>query len=147
MYLTETEIEQLLGRIGDLSAPRGRLGFDRMSRPEREALGTGRSLDAVSDRAVRRIEVLRRSDTAASDAATRLTGHGWHVRAYDAAAQFARHGRPVPPLLDRTVPGAAVGWFVTATRGESPGQGSPQGNPGTADDEGTVRPRPDVGGE
>lgn len=93
MYLSSEENEQLLSRVGELSAPGSRLAMTTLSQ---------QGMDEVKDRLDRAgpdqtpgAELMRmwQSGTPA-DPVSWLAGHGWLAELFDPAERAATYGRP-----------------------------------------------------
>ncbi|MET8289400.1 SAM-dependent methyltransferase [Streptomyces sp. NPDC005132] len=116
VYLTEQEGDEVLGRIGGLSAPGSRLALEYGSRAMFATDTTRAALDhATATDTLHTLAALWRNESTA-DPLARLTGHGWSARSHEITDLAARHERPVPPAFDPTVPGTARITLLQATR-------------------------------
>src|SRR5262245_30572566 len=118
MYLDEGERDLLLSRVGGLSSAGSRIALDHQPRFFSPPPVTDRD-DASGAGAVARFAALAAaasSDPSLIPPAKWLGGHGWRAKVEAAAALLARHGRPVPALLQQAAPGAARSWMATAER-------------------------------
>ena len=115
IYLTAGEAERLLGMVGDLSVPGGRLAF------EHDPAG----LDTMMA-AARQIPAMRKYTSlwkgGLGDPPRWLAGHGWRPEFHGLAALARSYGRPVP--------GPARSGFLTAVRVATVARGSSRPGPG-----------------
>lgn len=97
IYLSPEDNERLLARIGDLSAPRSRLGLTLSGFDPSVTDGDGDRVpgDFVpSGRARPKVTSLWRS-AGPGDPAAWLDGHGWDATVYESAERAAAYGRPL----------------------------------------------------
>jgi methyltransferase (TIGR00027 family) len=92
MYLSTEQNEQLLSRVGELSAPGSRLAMTTLSQQRLDQVKD--RLDRAGPDQVPGAEVMRmwQSGTPA-DPVSWLTGHGWLAELYDPAERAATYGR------------------------------------------------------
>jgi len=121
VYLTAAEIDAMLGRIGDLSAPGSRLGLEYGSRAMLHSEQTQTALDNDDDDggALAVLAGLWRNESAEEPVAM-LARHGWSATGMEAAAAAAEYGRETPLAFDPDIPGTARIGLLTAER--VPGQ-------------------------
>ncbi|MFJ8010051.1 SAM-dependent methyltransferase [Streptomyces fagopyri] len=116
VYLTEQEGDEVLARVGELSAPASRLALEYGSRAMFATDTTRAALDhAAATDTLHTLSALWRNESTA-DPVARLTGHGWSARSREITDLAARYERPVPPAFDPTVPGSARIALLQATR-------------------------------
>lgn len=116
VYLTEREGDEVLGRIGELSAPASRLALEYGSRAMFATDTTKAALDgATTTDTLHTLAALWRNESTA-DPLARLAGHGWSARGDEVTDLARRYGRPVPPAFDPAVPGTARIALLHATR-------------------------------
>lgn len=105
VYLTEREGEDLLTRIGTLSAPSSRLTLEYGSLAMFHTEQTSAALAHTSDDDVLHTLAALWRNESTEDPALRLARHGWTTVSQDAADLARTYGRPVPPAFDPTLPG------------------------------------------
>ena len=114
MYLMEPERDLLLGRIRDMFGPGSHLALDH--RPgffATPSLGRDSGEQANVERFAQ-LAAAAESDPSLTDPAAWLGAHGWRAAVHFPAELFEAYGRPLPPSLQATVPGAAQSWLATA---------------------------------
>ncbi|WP_455431620.1 SAM-dependent methyltransferase [Streptomyces fagopyri] len=116
VYLTEQEGDEVLARVGELSAAGSRLALEYGSRAMFATDTTRAALDhAAATDTLHTLSALWRNESTA-DPVARLTGHGWSARSREITDLAARYERPVPAAFDPTVPGSARIALLQATR-------------------------------
>jgi methyltransferase (TIGR00027 family) len=97
MYLSQNERDQLLDRIGRLSAPGDRLAVEYnsefMSKPGAQLMIESLSEPGYPDGAF--LKTLWESGTQ-EDSTSWLGRHGWQAHEYDASERAQSYGRPLP---------------------------------------------------
>lgn len=120
VYLTAAEIDAMLARIGDLSAPGSRLGLEYGSRAMLHSDQTCAALDSDDDDggALAVLARLWRNESDEEPVAL-LARHCWSARTVEIATAAAEHGRDTPIAFDPDIPGTARIGLLTADRGPS----------------------------
>ena len=126
MYLTRDEWNHLLDRVGQLSAPGSRLGFEYADQATLQHM-----IDAVDEPAdVTFIKTLWRSD-GQTDTTSWLSRNGWQAQDYAATERARSYGRPMPNFTSPAAQAALAspGGLITALRvhGSGPGPSGPAG--------------------
>jgi methyltransferase (TIGR00027 family) len=123
MYLTQDEWDRLLDRVGQLSAPESRLGFEYADQATLQHM-----IDAVDEStdAAFVIKTLWRSD-GQEDPTSWLSRNGWQAQDYAATERAQSYGRPMPNFTSPVAQAAlaAPGGLITARRVHSSGPHSP----------------------
>jgi methyltransferase (TIGR00027 family) len=118
MYLTESERNHLLERVGDMSISGSRLALEPPGWTLPASLVSSLAYGAIDRPAMTQLKSLMvsaQTDASVVDPVAWLTGHGWNTRLYGAREQFAAYGRPLPPALE-TLLGAVPRWLALAER-------------------------------
>jgi methyltransferase (TIGR00027 family) len=118
MYLTSDEWEHLLDRVGKLSAPGSRLGFEYGNQATVRLMID--ALDESPDAAF--IKTLWRS-RGQEDPTSWLSRNGWQAQDNAATERAQSYGRPLPDLINPVAQAAlaAGGGLITARRGITAG--------------------------
>jgi methyltransferase (TIGR00027 family) len=109
IFLNRSELDRLLTRVGELSAPGSHLGIE-VATP----LQSGLRDEEVADEGVRRVLSLFGSGppTPPHDW---LAGHGWRLVVRTLSELADQHGRQVPRWFDPSRGGATI-WYVDCAR-------------------------------
>ncbi len=113
MYLTQDEWDHLLDRIGQLSAPESRLGFEYGDQATVRHMID--ALDESTDAAF--IKTLWRS-VGQADTPSWLSRNGWQAQDYATTERAQSYGRPMPNFTSQVAQAAlaAPGGLITARR-------------------------------
>jgi methyltransferase (TIGR00027 family) len=117
VYLTAAEIDAMLDRIGELSAPGSRLGLEYGSRAMLHSDQTRTALenDDTEGGALAVLAGLWRNEST-EDPVAMLARHGWSASGMEIAAAAAEYGRETPLAFDPDIPGTARIGLFTAKR-------------------------------
>jgi len=113
MYLDERERDLLMNRVGAISGAGSRIALDHRGGFFSPPPVTSAD-DPSGNQAAARFAMLAAaasSDPSLTAPETWFSSHGWRANVLDAAAVFARYGRPVPLQVQ---PGAARSWMAIA---------------------------------
>jgi len=112
MYLSAERNEELLGRVGALSAPGSRLALTVLSQHRLDRMRESASA-AEPNSAQATLVGMWQSGTPA-DPASWLAGHGWQAEVFDSVERAAAFGRP--GLFDGLDVGAGLRGLISAVR-------------------------------
>uniref|UniRef100_UPI00403FF8F4 SAM-dependent methyltransferase n=1 Tax=Streptomyces sp. SS7 TaxID=3108485 RepID=UPI00403FF8F4 len=116
VYLTEQEGEDLLTRIGTLSAPSSRFAVEYGSLAMFQTEQARAALaDATDDDVMHTLASLWRNEST-EDPVLRLARHGWSTVSHEAADLARTYGRPVPPAFDPALPGTGRISLISGSR-------------------------------
>jgi methyltransferase (TIGR00027 family) len=118
MYLTESERNHLLERVGDMSIFGSRLALEPPGWTLPASLVSSLAYGAIDRSAMTQLKslmVTAQRDASVVDPVAWLAGHGWNARLFSAREQFAACGRPLPPALE-TLLSAVPRWLALAER-------------------------------
>ncbi|MER6124239.1 SAM-dependent methyltransferase [Streptomyces sp. NPDC001795] len=116
VYLTEQEGDDMLARIGELSAPSSRLAVEYGSLAMfRSEQGEAVLAHTAEDDTMHMLASLWRNESTA-DPIVRLAGHGWSAVSHEVADVAKECGRPVPPAFDPGIPGTGRIGLISGVR-------------------------------
>jgi methyltransferase (TIGR00027 family) len=113
VHLTGQECDDLLDRLGELSAPDSRLGLSVASEAMLDPAAKPAVLDALGDYSVKVGANWRSGFT--TDPTAWLAGHGWTARTYDPVQRGLAYGRRLDGVPGSPA-GSGLGWLTEAQR-------------------------------